>query len=93
MSTNEKRLPPASFATDGEQAQSTAAYRSCEQEHTPILAYWRYRAFRLVAQARHALDQYANLTDKPAPSIVDAADLLALAAEALADSRAGGSVP
>lgn len=91
MSTNEKRLPPASLATDGEQAQSTAAYRSCEQEHTPVLAYWAHRAALFVAQARHALDQYANLTDEPPAGIVDAADWLALAAEALADGRSGGT--
>lgn len=86
-STTKKRLPPASLATDGEQAQGAAAYRSREQEHNLVLAYWEHRAARLVAQASHALDAYSNLTDEPPAGIVHAADWLTLAAEALADGR------
>ncbi len=53
-------------------------------KHNPTLASARLLAVCAINAARQQLDRYAQETDNPDPAMVDAADLLDAASDALA---------
>lgn len=79
-------LTPASLATDGNQGERTKAQGPCEVKHSPHDCIPLFLAVVAMDAALEQLDRYAMATDEPAWGVVDAADMLDAARDAMAQA-------
>lgn len=75
---NENPLFPASLAANGRQGADAKTRGPCESKHSSLVL-----ALSAIDVARQQLDSYALATDDPAPGVIDAADLIDAAMQAL----------
>jgi hypothetical protein len=75
---------PDSLAADGMQGAGAKAEGQCRRDDTPSEAVARLFLRVAIASGQHWADRYSHMTADPAPGMVEAADFLDLAADALA---------
>ena len=80
----ENPLTPNSLQADGIQGGGARAKGRCRREDTPSEAAARPFLRAAVASGQDWADRYSRMTAEPAPGIVEAADFLELASDALA---------
>ena len=76
-------LTPDSLAADGMQGAGAKAEGRCRRDDTPSEAVARLFLRAAVASGQEWAERYAAMTCDPAPGMVEAADFLDLAADAL----------
>lgn len=76
-------LTPDSLAADGMQGAGAKAEGRCRRDDTPSEAVARLFLRAAIASALEWADRYAAMTHDPVPGMVEAADFLELAADAL----------
>ena len=81
---NKNPLFPACLEADGIQGVGAKAEGRCRRDDTPSEAVARLFLKAAVASGQHWADRYSHMTADPAPGMVEAADFLDLAADALA---------